>query len=130
MSKNPISLSLDFHQWGVVLDSDLARLRNFVTNFTTNPTGTFGPVDASVVLEFHQQLDKMKVMATAWAAAYQKQAVQFQSSSPMTSPPDSAPQSLITTNGAPTSQGKKPPVKPKKNADEKRARLVPQRAST
>lgn len=123
MSKNTISLSLDFDQWGAVLASDLARLGNFVTNFTNDPA-RFGGVDASVVLEFHDRLDKLKVMATAWATAYQKQAGQSQSSSPK-SPPAQPPQSLTSPNGAASPAPKRKPGRPKKIDVEKRARLAP-----
>lgn len=128
MSKNPISLSLDFHQWGAVLASDLARLGNFVNNFTSDPM-RFGPIDASVVAEFHDHLDKMKVMATAWAAAYQRQAGQSPTSSSEMKAPPPPPISSTSSNGAATQKVKKKPGRPKKIVVEKRERLLPRAVS-
>lgn len=128
MSKNPISLSLDFHQWGAVIDSDLVRLGNFVRNFTNDPA-RFGPIDASVVAEFHDHLDKMKVMATAWAAAYQKQAAQYQSSSSETKSVPPAPTFSTSSNGVDTPKVKRKPGRPKKIVVEKRERLSPRAVS-
>lgn len=129
MSKNQISLSLDFHQWGVVIGSDLDRLGNFIRNYTME-SATFGPVDARVVAEFHDHLDKMKVMTTAWAAAYQKQAVQSPSSSSTKTPPDPAPTFSTSWNGDVAPKVKKKPGRPKKIDVDKRARLAPNRIAS
>lgn len=123
MSKAPVSLSLDFHQWGAVLCSDLVRLGNFISNFTNSPE-RFGPVDASVLREFHDHLDKMKVMSSAWAVAYQKME-QSQSQTVSSSKIDQPQSSSTFSNGAPAPKLKGKPGRPKKKDVEKRARLAP-----
>lgn len=121
------NISLDFFQWGTLLSTDLGRLKNYVDNYTLNPSGHFGPVNANVVAQFQDHLDNLKRISLAWGAAYQKEAKansHSENDSPKQTIPEAQPKSSLSQSGE-TEQPKRRGRPPKNKTEEKRVRSFP-----
>lgn len=125
MSQGPSTITLDFHQWGALLRDGLVRLNNFVENYTVY-TERFGPVDASVVAQFHEHADNMKRMATAWGVAFQKEMAKSQTRySPISNLSSDQPQSSSTSQNGAEGSEKRKRGRPRKDENAPRVRANP-----